>query len=84
MDAFTAHPMTREAALQWHESYNLTTYHETLPPEGAEFHTRKAPGVLKARLNGRDTNEPDAWGVLVPPHQARPKLQPSSNATPHG
>ena len=24
--------------------YNLTTYHGALPPKGAEFHTRKAPG----------------------------------------
>ena len=63
--------------------YNLTTCHGALPPEGAEFRTRKAPSVLAARLNGRDTNKPDAWSVLVPPHQARPKLQPS-NATPHG
>ena len=63
--------------------YNLTTYHGALPPVGAEFHTRRAPGVLAARLNGRDTQKPNAWSMLVPPHQARPKLQPSSNATPH-
>ena len=50
----TAHPMTREAALR--SRYDVTTYHGALPPEGAEFHTCKAPGVLPARLNGRDTN----------------------------
>ena len=37
--------------------YNLTTYHGALPPEGAESHTRKTPGVLPARLDGSDTDE---------------------------
>ena len=40
--------------------YNLTTYHGALPPEGPEFHTGKAPGVLPARLDGRDTVKPNA------------------------
>ena len=31
---------------------NLTTFHGAIPPEGAEVHTGKAPGVLAARLNG--------------------------------
>ena len=52
--------------------YNLTTYNGALPPEGADFHTRKAPGLLAARLNGRNTSKPDAWSVLVPPQQTRP------------
>ena len=40
--------------------YNLTTCHEALLSEEAEFHTRKAPGVPAAHLNGRDTDKADA------------------------
>ena len=64
--------------------YYLTTYHGALPPEGAEFHTGKIPGMLAACLIGRDTSKPNDRIVLVPPHQARPKLQSSSSAKPHG
>ena len=80
----TAHPVTREAASACMGGYNLTTYLGALPPEGAEFHTRKAPGVMAARPNGRDTDKPNAWSMLVPSHQARTKLQPFSNTTPMG
>ena len=42
----TAHPMTREAASPWHDvRYDDSTLHGALPPEGAKFHTRLAPGV---------------------------------------
>ena len=49
--------MTREAASPWHELVHLTTYHGALLPEGAEFHTYKAPGVLTARLNMRNRDK---------------------------
>ena len=46
--------------------------------------------MLSARLNGRDTDKPDAWSRPVPPHRYRfvdqfcPEFQPSSDATPFG
>ena len=40
--------------------YYLTTCYGASLPGGAEFHTRKAPGVLAARLTGRDTDKPNA------------------------
>ena len=45
--------------------YNLTTFHGALPPEAAEFHTRKAPVVLAARPFSFSIFEIFAWRMCT-------------------
>jgi hypothetical protein len=51
------------------------------PHRGAEFNTGRAPGMLAARLNGKETVNPNVWGELVVLHQVPPNC--SSPATQH-
>ena len=47
-------------------------------PRRQRIHTRKAPGVPPARLNGRNTDKPKAWSRPVPPHRYRFVINPAS------
>ena len=51
-------------------------------PRRQKFHTRKAPGVPTARLNGRDTDKPNTWSRPVPPHRYRLVIDPAPNSSP--
>ena len=64
--------------------YSLTTSHGGLPPEGAEFHARKAPGVLAARLNGGDTDKPKPGACWCPRTKPAAHFSPPATQYPTG